>query len=85
MTDNAWAYTNSRSLRLLLRSRRITHIRTRPYTPRTSGKGSSATNRTSNANGLRPPIRLQPSPSPVTATTRATQPVPPRVHFPIQL
>ena len=38
MTDNAWAYTNNRSLRLLLRSRQITHIRTRPYTPRTNGK-----------------------------------------------
>jgi len=38
MTDNAWAYTHNRSLRLLLRSRQITHIRTRPYTPRTNGK-----------------------------------------------
>jgi transposase InsO family protein len=38
MTDNAWAYTNNRSLRVLLRSRQITHIRTRPYTPRTNGK-----------------------------------------------
>lgn len=38
MTDNAWTYTNNRSLRLLLRSRQITHIRTRPYTPRTNGK-----------------------------------------------
>jgi transposase-like protein len=27
MTDNAWAYTNNRSLRLLLRSRQITRIR----------------------------------------------------------
>jgi transposase InsO family protein len=38
MTDNAWAYTNNRSLRRLLRSREISHIRTRPYTPRTNGK-----------------------------------------------
>jgi transposase InsO family protein len=38
MTDNAWASTNNRSLRLLLRTRQITHIRTRPYTPRTNGK-----------------------------------------------
>jgi len=38
MTDNAWAYTHNRSLRLLFGSRQITHIRTRPYTPRTNGK-----------------------------------------------
>jgi transposase InsO family protein len=38
MTDNAWAYTHNRSLKLLLRSRQIHHIRTRPYTPRTNGK-----------------------------------------------
>jgi transposase InsO family protein len=38
MTDNAWAYTNNRSLRVLLGSRQIHHIRTRPYTPRTNGK-----------------------------------------------
>jgi len=38
MTDNAWAYTHNRSLGRLLRSRQITHIRTRPYTPRTNGK-----------------------------------------------
>jgi transposase InsO family protein len=38
MTDNAFAYTQSRSLRQLLRRRAIRHIRTRPYTPRTNGK-----------------------------------------------
>jgi transposase InsO family protein len=38
MTDNAWAYTHNRSLHQLLRARQITHIRTRPYTPRTNGK-----------------------------------------------
>ena len=38
MTDNAWAYTQNRSLRQLLRARQIHHIRTRPYTPRTNGK-----------------------------------------------
>jgi len=38
MTDNAWAYTHNQSLRRLLRSRQITHLRTRPYTPRTNGK-----------------------------------------------
>jgi transposase InsO family protein len=38
MTDNAWAYTHNQSLRRLLRGRQITHIRTRPYTPRTNGK-----------------------------------------------
>jgi len=38
MTDNAWAYTHNRSLRRLLDAYAITHIRTRPYTPRTNGK-----------------------------------------------
>ena len=38
MSDNAFAYVNSRSLRELLQRRAIGHIRTRPYTPRTSGK-----------------------------------------------
>jgi transposase InsO family protein len=38
MTDNAFAYTQSHSLRELLWRRAIRHIRTRPYTPRTNGK-----------------------------------------------
>ncbi len=38
MTDNAFAYVHSRSLKQLLRQRAIHHIRTRPYTPRTNGK-----------------------------------------------
>jgi transposase InsO family protein len=38
MTDNAWAYVHNRSLSELLDSDAITHIRTRPYTPRTNGK-----------------------------------------------
>jgi transposase InsO family protein len=38
MTDNAFTYVHNRSLRELLRARAITHIRTRPYTPRTNGK-----------------------------------------------
>jgi transposase InsO family protein len=38
MTDNAFAYVNSRSLRELLDRRAIRHLRTRPYTPRTNGK-----------------------------------------------
>ena len=38
MTDNAFAYVNSRSLRDLLDRRAICHVRTRPYTPRTNGK-----------------------------------------------
>ncbi len=38
MTDNAWAYIHNRSLRELLDAYAITHIRTRPYTPRTNGK-----------------------------------------------
>ena len=38
MTDNAFAYVHNRSLRDLLDQRQITHIRTRPYTPRTNGK-----------------------------------------------
>jgi transposase InsO family protein len=38
MTDNAWIYTNNRSLRDLLTQHGIRHIRTRPHTPRTNGK-----------------------------------------------
>jgi transposase InsO family protein len=38
MTDNAFAYTQNRSLAELLGHRAIRHIRTRPYTPRTNGK-----------------------------------------------
>ena len=38
MTDNAFAYTQSRSFAELLGHRAIRHIRTRPYTPKTNGK-----------------------------------------------
>jgi transposase InsO family protein len=38
MSDNAFSYTQNRSLKELLRSRAVRHIRTRPYTPRTNGK-----------------------------------------------
>jgi transposase InsO family protein len=38
MTDNAWAYTHNRSLRELLARRRIRHLTTRHYRPRTNGK-----------------------------------------------
>jgi transposase InsO family protein len=38
MTDNAFTYIHNRSLRELLHRRAITHIRTRPYTPKTNGK-----------------------------------------------
>jgi transposase InsO family protein len=38
MTDNAFSYTQNRSLGELLWRRAIRHIRTRPYTPRTHGK-----------------------------------------------
>jgi transposase InsO family protein len=38
MTDNAWAYTQNRSLRELLADGAIGHLRTRPYCPRTNGK-----------------------------------------------
>jgi len=38
LTDNAWAYTNSRVLRELLAEREIRHLRTKPYRPRTNGK-----------------------------------------------
>jgi transposase InsO family protein len=38
MTDNAFAYTQSHSLKQLLLRRAIRHIRTRPYTPRTNGE-----------------------------------------------
>lgn len=38
MTDNAWAYTKGRAFRELLASRRIRHLTTKPYRPRTNGK-----------------------------------------------
>jgi transposase InsO family protein len=38
MTDNAWAYIHNRSLSELLADRRIRHLRTEPYRPRTNGK-----------------------------------------------
>jgi transposase InsO family protein len=38
MTDNAFAYTQSKTFKQLLWRRAIIHIRTRPYTPRTNGK-----------------------------------------------
>ena len=38
MTDNAFTYVNNRSLRELLASRGIRHLRTQPYRPRTNGK-----------------------------------------------
>ena len=38
ITDNAWAYTHSRSLRELLARDRIRHLRTQPQRPRTNGK-----------------------------------------------
>ena len=38
MTDNAFAYVKNRSLRELLQTRQIKHIRTQAYRPRTNGK-----------------------------------------------
>jgi len=38
MTDNAWAYTHSRSFRELLARDGIQHLRTQPHRPRTNGK-----------------------------------------------
>ena len=38
MTDNAFAYIHNTSLRELLWRRAITHLKTKPYTPRTNGK-----------------------------------------------
>ncbi len=38
MSDNAWTYTHNRSLRELLTTREIKHIRTQPYRPQTNGK-----------------------------------------------
>jgi transposase InsO family protein len=38
MSDNAFAYTQNKTLKALLRARAIDHLRTRPYTPRTNGK-----------------------------------------------
>ncbi len=38
MTDNAWAYTQSRSFRELLARDGIRHLRTQPHRPRTNGK-----------------------------------------------
>ena len=38
MSDNAFSYVKNRSLRELLASRAIKHLRTEPYRPRTNGK-----------------------------------------------
>jgi transposase InsO family protein len=38
MTDNAWAYARSRTVRELLARHQIHHITTKPYRPRTNGK-----------------------------------------------
>ena len=38
ITDNAFNYVKNRSLRELLASRRIRHLTTQPYRPRTNGK-----------------------------------------------
>src|SRR5215213_2723487 len=38
MTDNAFTYVKNRSLRELLTDRKIRHLTTRPYRPRTNGK-----------------------------------------------
>jgi transposase InsO family protein len=38
MTDNAWIYVKSRTLRQLLERHRIRHLTTKPYRPRTNGK-----------------------------------------------
>jgi transposase InsO family protein len=38
MTDNGWSYVKSRTLRELLARRRIRHLTTEPYRPRTNGK-----------------------------------------------
>jgi transposase InsO family protein len=38
MTDNAFTYVHNRTLRELLLSRGIRHLRTEPYRPRTNGK-----------------------------------------------
>jgi len=38
MTDNAWSYARSRTVRQLLARREIRHLTTKPYRPRTNGK-----------------------------------------------
>jgi transposase InsO family protein len=38
MTDNAWIYVRSRTLRQLLSHHEIRHLTTKPYRPRTNGK-----------------------------------------------
>ena len=38
MSDNAFTYTQNKTLKALLHARAIDHLRTRPYTPRTNGK-----------------------------------------------
>jgi transposase InsO family protein len=38
MTDNAWIYVKSSNVRQLLARRRIQHLTTQPYRPRTNGK-----------------------------------------------
>ena len=38
MTDNAWIYVRSRTVRELLARNEIRHLTTKPYRPRTNGK-----------------------------------------------
>jgi hypothetical protein len=45
MTDNAFAYVKNRSLHELLAGRRIKHLTTEPYRPRTNGKSNASTKR----------------------------------------
>jgi transposase InsO family protein len=38
MSDNAWSYVKNQSLRELLATRQIKHLRTQAYRPQTNGK-----------------------------------------------
>jgi transposase InsO family protein len=52
MSDNAWSYVKNQSLRELLATRQIKHLRTQPYRPQTNGKESSVSTRPWPGSGL---------------------------------
>lgn len=60
MTDNHFSYTKSRSLAELLDRRAISHLKIRPYTPRTNGRVERFHQTFDAGVGLRAAIRLDP-------------------------
>ena len=68
MTDNAFAYTQNRSLHQKLRAREIRHLRTRPYTPLHQRQSRTLPTDPPTRMGLRNGVQLKRSPPGVPAT-----------------